>query len=73
MAEMNPPLSDFHPMRALYLIPSSPPPTLTTPKKWSKEFNDFLKQCLIKDPEKRPPANELLLVFFLLLLSLLNI
>ena len=37
MAETNPPLADFHPLRALYLIPSSPPPTLTHPKKWSQK------------------------------------
>lgn len=62
MAETNPPLSDFHPMRALYLIPSSPSPKLSKQKQWSKDFADFLKCALIKDPEKRPTAEELLQV-----------
>eukprot|EP01147_Barroeca_monosierra_P005365 gene5365-7115_t len=29
MAEMQPPMFDLHPMRALYLIPKNPPPKLT--------------------------------------------
>lgn len=28
MAEMQPPMFDLHPMRALYLIPKNPPPKL---------------------------------------------
>jgi len=38
MAEMDPPLSDLHPLRALYLIPSNKPPTLANPKKWYFSF-----------------------------------
>jgi len=47
-------------MRAIFMIPTSEPPTLPSPEKWSKDFNDFLKICLIKDPEKRPTATQLL-------------
>lgn len=58
LAEMAPPMFDLHPMRALYLIPKNPPPTLkkSDKKKWSKDFADYLKQSLIKNPQKRPDA-----------------
>ncbi|KAJ3088988.1 Serine/threonine-protein kinase 4 [Quaeritorhiza haematococci] len=59
IAEKNPPLSDIHPMRALYLIPNSDL-GLAKPKNWSKTFVDFIACCLIKDPAKRPSAAQLL-------------
>lgn len=60
MAEMDPPNSDMHPMRAIFLIPTRPPPTLSDPDEWSEDFNDFLSCCLVKDPEERWSADELL-------------
>jgi serine/threonine protein kinase len=48
MAEGMPPHFNVHPMRAIFLIPSKPPPKLTDPAKWSNEFNDFIKCCLVK-------------------------
>jgi len=60
MAEGKPPYSNIHPMRAIFMIPSRPPPKLTEPDKWSKEFNDFVVHCLTKNPEQRPPATDLL-------------
>lgn len=48
MAEGMPPHFNVHPMRAIFLIPSKPPPKLTEPSKWSNEFNDFIKCCLVK-------------------------
>ena len=30
------------------------------PDKWSKEFNDFIARCLVKDPAQRATAKELL-------------
>jgi serine/threonine protein kinase len=59
MADKNPPLSDIHPMRALYLIPDADL-GLAKPKNWSKTFVDFISCCLTKDPEKRPSAKEIL-------------
>ena len=43
-----PPHFNVHPMRAIFLIPSKPPPRLSDPTKWSNEFNDFIKACLVK-------------------------
>jgi len=60
MAEGKPPYSNIHPMRAIFMIPSRPPPRLTEPEKWSKDFNDFVAQCLTKNPEQRPNATDLL-------------
>eukprot|EP01094_Clydonella_sp_ATCC50884_P024270 TRINITY_DN603_c0_g1_i1.p2 TRINITY_DN603_c0_g1~~TRINITY_DN603_c0_g1_i1.p2 ORF type:complete len:450 (-),score=177.57 TRINITY_DN603_c0_g1_i1:190-1539(-) len=60
MADLRPPYSEMHPMRAIFHIPSKPPPTLETPSEWSPEFNDFIASCLVKDPEQRPTAAELL-------------
>ena len=60
IAEGNPPYSDVHPMRVIFMIPSRPPPTLTNPAKWSPEFNDFIARCLTKNPKMRPSASELL-------------
>ncbi|CEO99960.1 non-specific serine/threonine protein kinase [Plasmodiophora brassicae] len=59
MALGAPPHSNVHPMRAIFLIPTKPPPTLPIPENWSPEFNDFLATCLAKDPEKRPSAAQL--------------
>jgi len=60
MAEMKPPYSEMHPMRAIFHIPSRNPPTLSEPDEWSEEFNDFIACCLVKNPEERWSAVELL-------------
>lgn len=38
------PLAHLHPMRALFKIPRSPPPTLKNPKNWSFAFVDFVQK-----------------------------
>ena len=48
MADGEPPYADIHPMRAIFMIPSKPPPTLTDTTKWSAHMNDFIAKCLIK-------------------------
>lgn len=50
----------MHPMRALVSIPRNPPPNLRQPHEWSNEFNDFVRQCLIKDFETRPTVAQML-------------
>lgn len=62
LAERKPPLFDFVPMRALFMIAqqSRPPPALAKPGDWSPDFNDFVTKCLVKDPELRASATDLL-------------
>ena len=48
MAEGKPPYHNIHPMRAIFMIPSRPPPKFTEPDKWSPDLNDFLEKCLVK-------------------------
>lgn len=57
---MEPPNHEMSPMRVLLKIQKSDPPKLEQPGKWSKEFNDFIAKALIKDPQTRPTADELL-------------
>ncbi|OMJ79898.1 hypothetical protein SteCoe_19985 [Stentor coeruleus] len=61
IAEGEPPNLRENPMKALYLTATGPPPSLNEKHKWSSEFNRFTERCLIKDPEARPTAEELLL------------
>ncbi|OWF34966.1 Serine/threonine-protein kinase 3 [Mizuhopecten yessoensis] len=60
MAEGKPPYGDIHPMRAIFMIPTKPPPSFRNPDKWSPEFIDFVSKCLIKNPEQRATAPELM-------------
>jgi serine/threonine kinase 3 len=60
MAESKPPYGDIHPVRAIFMIPTKPPPSLREPDQWSPEFIDFVTQCLVKKPEKRATATQLL-------------
>ncbi|XP_017838294.1 serine/threonine-protein kinase 10 isoform X1 [Drosophila busckii] len=60
LAQMEPPNSEMSPMRVLLKIQKSEPPKLEQPSRWSKEFNDFLKKSLVKDPQLRPSTENLL-------------
>uniref|UniRef100_A0A8C6MKN3 non-specific serine/threonine protein kinase n=1 Tax=Nothobranchius furzeri TaxID=105023 RepID=A0A8C6MKN3_NOTFU len=60
LAQIEPPHHELNPMRVLLKIAKSEPPTLDYPQKWSKDFNDFLKKALDRNPETRPSATQLL-------------
>ncbi|XP_065370238.1 mitogen-activated protein kinase kinase kinase kinase 5 isoform X1 [Calliphora vicina] len=62
LAELQPPMFDLHPMRALFLMSKSgfKPPTLSNKDKWSPTFHNFVKTALTKNPKKRPTAERLL-------------
>ena len=60
MAEGKPPYGDIHPMRAIFMIPTKPPPSFREPDRWSQEFIDFVQRCLVKNPEQRATSTELL-------------
>ncbi|KFR06701.1 Serine/threonine-protein kinase 4, partial [Nipponia nippon] len=50
----------FFCFQAIFMIPTNPPPTFRKPELWSDNFTDFVKQCLVKSPEQRATATQLL-------------
>lgn len=53
IAEGAPPHSNLHPLRAIFVIPTKPAPTLADPDNWSPEMLDFVRCCCNKDPSQR--------------------
>ncbi|XP_041819888.1 mitogen-activated protein kinase kinase kinase kinase 3-like isoform X2 [Chelmon rostratus] len=62
LAELQPPMFDLHPMRALLLMTKSnfQPPKLKDKVKWTGNFHQFVKIALTKNPKKRSAADKLL-------------
>jgi len=62
LAELQPPMFDLHPMRALFLMSKSgyKAPTLKDRNRWSPDFHNFVKVSLTKNPKRRPPAERML-------------
>ncbi|EDO48741.1 predicted protein, partial [Nematostella vectensis] len=60
LAQMVPPNHNMHPMRVLFKIPKSDPPTFDNPNKWSNDLNDFLASCVVKNPDMRASATEMI-------------
>lgn len=60
MIEGEPPYLNENPLRALYLIATNGTPKLHNPEKLSPLMNEFLRECLNVDAEKRPDATMLL-------------
>lgn len=53
MAEGAPPHANLHPLRAIFVIPTKPAPTLADPDYWSPEMLDFVRCCCQKDAAQR--------------------
>ncbi|KAK6061890.1 hypothetical protein COOONC_00449, partial [Cooperia oncophora] len=72
LAECQPPAFDLHPMQVLYLMTRSnyKPPHLKEKHRWSPLFHDFVRQCLTKNPKKRPSPDKLLAAHHFVLGSL---
>ncbi|OQV14105.1 STE20-like serine/threonine-protein kinase [Hypsibius exemplaris] len=60
MAEMDPPNHEMSPMRVLIRIQKADPPKLKHADKWSTDFSDILRYALVKEPDNRPTAAEVL-------------
>ncbi|XP_076850673.1 mitogen-activated protein kinase kinase kinase kinase 3 isoform X2 [Brachyhypopomus gauderio] len=62
LAELQPPMFDLHPMRALFLMTKSnfQPPKLKDKLQWTNNFHHFVKMALTKNTKKRPTADKLL-------------
>jgi len=54
MAERYPPRWRVNPNRVIFMVVRDPAPHLADPSAWTLSFQDFISQCLMKDPKSRP-------------------
>ena len=59
MINGEPPNASIHPMKVLFHIPKAAAPRLEG-NDYGRDFKDFIAACLVKDPDCRPTAKELL-------------
>lgn len=60
MIEKEPPYMNMPPMRALFSIVKHGLPPFQFPERMSPEFQDFINQCTIRDPNERPSSSQML-------------
>ncbi|VDM27035.1 unnamed protein product [Toxocara canis] len=60
MAEERPPYSEMNPAKVVFKIIKAEPPSLERPSQWSSSFRDVVSHCLVKDPQNRPTAADLI-------------
>ncbi|KAG0215174.1 putative protein serine/threonine kinase [Mortierella sp. NVP41] len=58
LAKGEPPYSDIHPMKVLFMIPKNQPPVLEG--NYTRAFKEFVAACLQTDPALRPTARDLM-------------
>ena len=58
LSDGEPPYITDHQDRVLFSILKNSPPTINN--RFSNDFKDFVARCLVKDPENRADAKELL-------------
>ena len=77
MAELQPPMFDLHPMRALFLMSQkgfkAPKLKDQSKTKWNRDFHDFIKTSLTKSSKSRPTADKLLTHLFVIQEQLVKI
>lgn len=71
LAKGEPPNSELHPMRVLFLIPKNNPPQLTG--NYTKQFKEFVEACLNKDPENVSVTTLILSHLFITKISIVYI
>ena len=54
MAERYPPRWRVNPNRVIFMVVRDPAPRLADKERWSLAFQDFVSQCLNKEPRSRP-------------------
>ncbi|CAJ1966957.1 unnamed protein product [Cylindrotheca closterium] len=59
MAEGSPPHANLHPLRAIFVIPTKPAPTMADPDNWSPEMLDFVRCCCQKEASQRHDSAQL--------------
>lgn len=60
IAQGKPPFFNFGELDIIRKVQLEEPPKLKDPLKWDPLFINFIKSCLVKNPQKRPTAAELL-------------
>ena len=55
-----PPWGELQPIAAIYAIGSGETAAPGLPAKFSQEARDFVRLCLIREPDQRPSAADLL-------------
>lgn len=64
LAEKQPPNTSLKPKDAMKMIKNEKSPKLKEPNEWSEFFQDFIAQCLVKNPKVRPNVSQLFLVIY---------
>ncbi len=60
IAQGKPPFYSLGELDIIRKVQLEEPPKLKDPTKWDTLFINFIKSCLVKNPQKRPTASELL-------------